>query len=484
MSRMGPGFDPIENWLSTDIELMPPRQGSFERVHRRARRRKTVVAMSAAAGAAVVVVAAAVLPQVASALLPGHGGGQADVGGVTSSRHASPGPGPSGRPSPKELPGPSGSPSPGTSYLAAPGLSITNSTVRAAPGFAPTSVTFFNQSQGAALGTTACPAGSCTTVAGTPDYGRTWTKASAPPAGPPDGAAGVSQLRFLDTDHGWAFGPELFATADGGATWTRVKGLPGRVIDLATVNGSAYAVVATCGGTGANFAAGCTQFTLYSSPYNAADWQPVAGASARLPVTPGGLQLTTSGGYLLAGPVLYAGSTSGGSWQAVTVTSGPAPACLNGTGHRAGSGESGLIAPGSGVLYLLCQRISGGSPILYHSADGGQTWQIAGHPKISGIATSLAVAPVNGTLVVGTDAGLYYSPDARSWHRASLRGGGAGAGGAGGAGGGGAGGAASGGFGFVGMTTSTDGVAVPADPGLKEIFLTTDTGHTWQPKRI
>ena len=478
-----PEFDPVENWLSSDIELLPPRPGSFERVHRRARRRKTVVAMSAAAGVAVVVVAAAVLPQVASALLPGHGSGQADVGGVTSSRHASPGPGATERPSPsgKALP----SPLPGTSgksYLAAPGLSITNSTARAAAGFAPTSVTFFNQSEGAALGTAACPAGSCTTVAGTPDYGKTWTKAGAPPAGPPDGATGVSQLRFLDTSHGWAFGPELFVTADGGATWTRVKGLPGRVIDLATVNGSAYAVVATCGGTGVNFAAGCTRFTLYSSPYNVSDWQPVAGAAASLPVTPGGLQLTTSGGYLLAGPVLYSGSTSGGSWQAVSVTSGPAPAgsvpaCLNGTGHRAGSGESGLIAPGAGVLYLLCQQVSGGSPGLYQSADGGQTWQVASHPNVQGTATSLAVAPVNGTLVVSTDAGLYYSPDGRSWHRASL---GAGAAGGGARGGG----APAGGFGFVGMTTASDGVALPADPGLKEIFLTTDTGRTWHPKRI
>ena len=83
--------DPIDDWLSSDVELMPPPPGAFERVHRRARRRKTVRAVSTVAGAAVVIAAAATLPQVASSLLPGHNNsGQAKVSvGSTSPRHAS-----------------------------------------------------------------------------------------------------------------------------------------------------------------------------------------------------------------------------------------------------------------------------------------------------------------------------------------------------------------------------------------------------------
>jgi hypothetical protein len=34
--------DPIEAWLSADVDLMSPPPGTFERVHRRARHRKAV----------------------------------------------------------------------------------------------------------------------------------------------------------------------------------------------------------------------------------------------------------------------------------------------------------------------------------------------------------------------------------------------------------------------------------------------------------
>ena len=57
--------DPIEAWLSSDVELMPPPPGAFERVRRRARHRRAIKATSAAAAAAVIVVAGVVIPQVA-----------------------------------------------------------------------------------------------------------------------------------------------------------------------------------------------------------------------------------------------------------------------------------------------------------------------------------------------------------------------------------------------------------------------------------
>src|SRR5690242_4777662 len=60
--------DPIEAWLSADVDLMSPPPGTFERVHRRARHRKAMKALTAAAGAAVVIAGGVVIPQVAGVL--------------------------------------------------------------------------------------------------------------------------------------------------------------------------------------------------------------------------------------------------------------------------------------------------------------------------------------------------------------------------------------------------------------------------------
>jgi photosystem II stability/assembly factor-like uncharacterized protein len=340
--------------------------------------------------------------------------------------------------------------------------------------FEPTSITFVNDAVGAVLGQTTadCPTVTCTTVAGTSDYGQTWTKVDAPPAGPPSGRAGVSQVRFLNGYNGWAYGPELYATHDGGATWTKITGLNGRVIDLATVGDQAYAVVARCTGSGSDFATGCSRFALYSTLINSDNWQPVTGASGRQPVRPGGLQLTSQYGYLLASSTLYVGSPTGGAWQRVTPASGLVPACLRGGSGSSGSpGASGLIAPGANSdLYLLCPSASGAHGVLYTSIDAGQTWQKSGPFTGSGTVTSLAVAPTSGTLVAATSSGIFYSTASsgqRSWHRAGL----------GSA-------APAGGFGFVGMTTTTRGVAVPAIAGPQEIFITHDGGLHWVAKAI
>src|SRR5258708_28336360 len=80
--------DPIESWLSADVELLSPPHGAYERVARRARRRKASRALGSVAAAAVVIAGAAVLPQVAGGLLPGHGG--PNQAGISSSSHPSP----------------------------------------------------------------------------------------------------------------------------------------------------------------------------------------------------------------------------------------------------------------------------------------------------------------------------------------------------------------------------------------------------------
>jgi photosystem II stability/assembly factor-like uncharacterized protein len=91
-------------------------------------------------------------------------------------------------------------------------------------------------------------------------------------------------------------------------------------------------------------------------------------------------------------------------------------------------------------------------------------WQPQGAVAAAGAATSLTVSP-SGQLVLATKAGLYFRPlGTRTWRPATLQGTNSRIG-----------------FTFVGMTTDSNGVAVPAGPATHEIFITRDGGQTWAP---
>ena len=108
---------------------------------------------------------------------------------------------------------------------------------RVPAGFQPVSATFASASEGWLLGAVPCTGGACSAaIVRTTDGGRTWAGIPAPESVvlPPDEAAGpggvVRGLRFANALDGWAFGPALFATHDGGSTWQRVT-LPGAAAD-------------------------------------------------------------------------------------------------------------------------------------------------------------------------------------------------------------------------------------------------------------
>jgi hypothetical protein len=475
--------DPLGNWLDQQVRPLPPPPGTFEMISARARRRKlrklAVTLVSAAAVAAGVAIAVPAItslhlsvpgesgaPVAASggnrpASHPGLRGTQAlnDGGAAAVSPSSSPaGPGPAAAPASGPAPGP------------------------VPADFEPVSVTFVSASRAWVIGQAGAPGHCyngdiCTSVAWTADGGATWHGEPAPVTGGPSGPDGVSGIRFLDGVNGWAFGPELWVTHDSGNTWQRLGTGGLRVTDLETAGDRAYAVFARCSGTAAQpFATDCTSYTLMTSLATSDTWTPVGPATSNLAGTPASsamLALTGTAGYL-AGPdgTLYSGPL-GGTWT----RAGTMP-CQPGTAAANGQPATGAIAlPGGSSLVTVCDGgPSATSPaVIYTSGDGGASWTMQPGSYWSGFSvpessvTSLAAA-VNGTLVLATTSGIYALPAGSSqWQAATAST---------------ASGMPSGGFSYVGMTTATQGVAIPENTSLHEIWLTRDGGLTWSPAPI
>ena len=443
--------DDLDSWLDGRIDPLPPPPGTFDLIKKRARRRK-YRRLAVGAGAAAVIVAAAVaVPQMVN--LP-----------VLNSPIAAP-----------AANGHSSTPTPSASSGAETASSAASSVLPPAsapvPGnFRPSSVTFIGTQTGWVIGQAGTPGNCatqyCTSVARTDDAGKTWTGVPAPVTGPADGATGVSQIRFLNGADGWAFGPQLYATHDGGHTWAQVVTNGLRVTDLETVNGRAFALFASCTGTGPEFAATCTSHTLYSSPASADDWTPVSPATSGLSGGAASMVLTQTRGYLLAPDrMLYSGPVDGSApWQPVARV--PCP-----VGQPLADGQpTGALLAAADTANLVLACASSSAPgtqqakQVFTSANGGMTWQNAGAAPSLGLATSVAATP-DGTYVLATGQGIDVRPaGSGAWQAATLNGP-----------------APARGFGYVGMTTDAQGIALPADPAVGTVWFTFDGGTTWRP---
>jgi photosystem II stability/assembly factor-like uncharacterized protein len=131
-------------------------------------------------------------------------------------------------------------------------------------GFGPESFTAISELTWWLLGSAPCASPPCTAIVRTTDGGRTFVAVPAPRA---PGFGYVSQLRFANSQDGFAFGPELWVTHDGGAHWTQWA--IGKVTGLAISGGYAYAIV-TNPSTGAG--------QLYRQPVGGDFWQPLPAA--------------------------------------------------------------------------------------------------------------------------------------------------------------------------------------------------------------
>jgi len=459
--------DDLDSWLSERVDPLPPPPGTFELIKRRARRRKYRKLAITATSAALIVAAAVTVPQVVNLHVLNPSSGPAAAAGRTSSATSTGG----GRAESSAAASPSPTATPSSAPAAATAVPA---------NFRPTSVTFVGAGTGWVIGQAGtpgqCATQYCTSVARTDDAGKTWSGVPAPLTGPADGATGVSQIRFLNLNDGWAFGPGLWTTHNGGQTWTQVGTDGLRVTDLETVGDRVFALFASCTGSGAAFAAACTSFTLYSAPASGGgNWAPVGASTSGLTDGAAGeaasLVLTGSRGFLLApGRELYSGPVDGsGAW---TLVNSITPSCPVGAAQADGQPAGALFgAVNARELVLACATAgtsgaSGQQKLIYSSLNGGASWiQIAQAPT-AGIATSVAASPTV-TIVLGTNQGIEVLPAGDiAWQAATLSAS-----------------APPGGFSYVGMTTDSQGIALPASPS-GTVWFTFNGGLTWRPSQL
>ena len=458
--------DDVDAWLSQRIDPLRPPPGTFDLIKRRARRRKFRKLAITAGSAAVIVAAAVTVPQVVNLPVLNPNPTAAPVAGAHHSTTS--------QPASRSASG-NGSAAASSARPTGPGP---------VPGnFRPTSVTFVGPRTGWVIGQARtpghCATQFCTSVAVTHDAGTTWAGVPAPMAGAADGASGLSQIRFLDLTDGWAYGPQLFATHTGGRTWAQVDTGGLRVTALETVGDRVFAVWASCTGDGPAYAAGCTRFTLYSASATGGAWAPVGAPTTGL--TDGTareateLVLTGSRGYLLApGGALYSGPVDGSEpWTRV---SSLAASCPVGPARADGQPTGALLgAVNASDLLLACASASSGTnpsvstqqKFIYSSKNGGVSWEQMATAPAAGVAYGLAASP-SESVVLATNRGIDLLPAGEAtWRTANLRGGGP-----------------AGGFGYIGMTTADQGIALPADPSAGTVWFTFDGGQRWTASRL
>ncbi|MDA8117344.1 MAG: hypothetical protein M0000_08265 [Actinomycetota bacterium] len=367
------------------------------------------------------------------------------------------------------------------------GSAKSSSTFGAVPsGFYPSSATFVSATDAFALGGVPCSSSStgwCAELAASTDTGATWT--AAPLSGIPldprftiskssPATNGVSMVRFLNQSVGYAFGPALYLTTDGGASWTQlsVPGISGlgtseEVSSLEIGGGTATAVVLPTGTTGQSY---LITAQVSSSPQSFSVETPPA-------------TLSGFGGYFRnsLGEIVYGLRTSPGayfraagssSWTALT-----SPCVAKGIGGTLGS----LYLNGSseGIVAGCTLGVAAGSSQkeIDLSTNGGNSWQTLSAPPFPGDMSAVAAGSSSDISVAAVSgASFVYSSTngGKSWSTFNF----------------GTSALASGGYPVfdLGYTTATQAFCILGSPGdatgsqsQSQMYLTGNGGATWNP---
>lgn len=307
-------------------------------------------------------------------------------------------------------------------------------------------------------------------MARTTNGGTSWVALPAPSAGyvarGDQGSStvpAVSEVRFADELDGWIYGPALFATHDGGASWQQVP-VSGSVISLETSGGYVFAVVSPCtsdsGCTGPlhlerALADGGTFSTVLTGPSTGSSSVDSLGLSLHAPVGFANLS-----GYFTGFDYVYATKSlaDANGWNSF-----PDPCVL-----ASGSYFVSFSAPDATSLYTLCtgSGAAGSEMKVVVKTTGGKS-TVVGNPPSGGDSEGLALSPT-GTMVVAAASGaseLYRSTDGGStWMTVAAYEGGAS-------------------FNDLGFTNSNQGAVIHGLPGpgtsATQLLMTRDGGASW-----
>jgi photosystem II stability/assembly factor-like uncharacterized protein len=314
---------------------------------------------------------------------------------------------------------------PGTAAAALPGIGAGTSAVRVTVPklFKANSITWVSPRRGWVLGAAPCGGKTCTDVIATGNGGTAWTLRGTVPARIPQvgqPGSGVSEIRFATTQIGWAFGPGLYRTGNGGRSWAPqpVPGGGRQILALAATAATTYAVVSPCAfGTGLCHGRGPLSLWRTAS-LTGRTW-------TRAPLT---LPINDFAGVSAYGKTAYAvdsqrnvtgrrdkfyASTDNGRH----FSSRPVPC-----DSHPGSALFQAVATSATHVALLCFGPTGPQPgeatkSAYRSADTGKTYTYAGATPVAGATfqtTQLAASPSGNLAITSSSGGSFiYINDSR-----------------------------------------------------------------------
>jgi photosystem II stability/assembly factor-like uncharacterized protein len=319
--------------------------------------------------------------------------------------------------------------------------------------FAPSSVTFVSLHTAWVLGTAPCGLTSCMELLRTRDGGQTWVALPQPPMPVANDRGIERRVRFANLNDGWIYGPDLWATHDGGATWNQ-----------ATVEGLAQDTPVTALETDGKVVHAVVEpSTVITSPVDRDDWHkaPVLIPIGAGPIPSAQLVVQGTSGWIIENNRTVVGGArlESGKWTAWQ------PPCIDKAGPVV------LTASTPTDVVLVCHEgVWGNGPPTENvlvSSDAGTTFHeitapLTGDWQVDGVASAgpdtIVVAGVaNGSRVLEAtfDGGhswtaVHSEPGGGSWSD-------------------------------IGFTGPTQGIAIAHLEGGGELLMTTDGGHAWTP---